>query len=161
MPIKNFRFLQPRREGMTEFIDGNDQHQWRQVTLDASGLAGDSLDAFEYDNFSGVACRIDTLDSYCVRVLTEFTDEGFPIAPLPSEVNYCIVDNTYGCHDADIIHPETHGWIQVRACDALYLSCSQWSVPKPVSEVEMETGLALVILIVILGKALIESWQNK
>lgn len=139
--MKIYRYFQP--------APGADHHEW-QFTEELGFAPGYGIGTAApiLSELNGFECPLDIVEDVCIEVLT--TADG--TLPAQSDVDLCVVDNWYECHEATISHPAEPGWVQARACNDE--GCSVWSDPIAVSEPIFETALWLGVCICFLLNAI-------
>ena len=144
MSEKIYYYLQPQPEP--------EWHEWQyRPEIDVPTGYGPSEALIELYDSSGWECPLPVVHQICTELLTLTSADGV-MAPTQSEVDLCVVDNWYACHESGVDVPDLPGWVQVRACDSQ--ECSDWSNPRVVDEFPIETGIWLGVCVCLLLTAM-------
>jgi hypothetical protein len=141
MPTRTFTFIQP----YDAVIPDPTRHEWifSPIAPDGRGPAQEASAATANVLATGQLCEAESVRQWCLNDLTEVSPFGFTINPTIDQMNECILNNSYRCTTSSTTYEPGDGWILVRACGDVGISCSEWSPGLPVPE----PGVSLALLV--------------
>ena len=139
-------FIQPWRPQVSE--QEPERWQFRMQRPDEDGWPSDETLLRQYGESYYFDCNLIDVERWCYDYTIEDHEEW---PPEQWRVDQCITDNVNRC--AQVLteeYPYENGWVQVRACDEMEISCGAWSKPLVVPEPDTFGMLVICVLLIVL-----------